>query len=156
MFQLQKNYVKKINCSPAGYSLIEVLIAMAIFAIGILAVFSMQIQATNSNALAKGITETNTAAADKVEELLALAYDHADLDVGVHNAAMDDDGIDNDGNGIVDDASDNSGYITLSWQVFPERTVWDQNIKSVRVSITSNVGGRRQKEIHIDFFVADI
>ena len=80
-----------------GYTLIEVMIAMAIFAIGILAIFSMQITSTGSNALARGLTENYTAAMDKVEELLALPYDDPDLDpdagANPHELAADDDGI---------------------------------------------------------------
>ena len=49
----QKN---RLTCNH-GYTLIEVMIAMAVFAIGILAIFSMQITSTGSNALARGLTE---------------------------------------------------------------------------------------------------
>ena len=149
------------NTKPGGhhgYTRIEVLIAMAVFAVGILAIFSMQMTATGSNALARGLTENYTAAMDKVEELLALPYNDADLDpdpgVQPHTAATDADGIDNDGDGQIDEAGE-SGYITLSWEVW-ENIVHDQNIKSVRVTVSSSVNGDNQREINIDFYKADI
>ena len=141
-----------------GYTLIEVLIAMAIFAIGILAIFSMQITATGSNALARGLTENYTAAMDKVEELLALPYDDPDLDpdagANPHVLARDDDGIDNDGDGLIDEAGE-AGYITLSWQVW-ENTIHDQSIKSVRVTVSSMVNGGDDRDINIDFYKANM
>ena len=141
-----------------GYTLIEVLIAMAIFAIGILAIFSMQITATGSNALARGLTENYTAAMDKVEELLALPYDDPDLDpdagANPHELAADDDGIDNDGDGAIDEAGE-TGYITLSWQVW-ENTIHDQSIKSVRVTVSSMVNGGDDRDINIDFYKANM
>ena len=141
-----------------GYTLIEVLIAMAVFAVGILAIFSMQMTATSSNALARGLTENYTAAMDKVEELLSLPYDDADLDpapgVQPHTAATDADGIDNDGDGQIDEAGE-TGYITLSWEIWENR-LHSQNIKSVRVTVSSTVNGRSEREINIDFYKANI
>ena len=141
-----------------GYTLIEVLIGMAVFAIGILAIFSMQMTATSSNALARGLTENYTAAMDKVEELLSLPYNDVDLDpdpgVQPHTAATDADGIDNDGDGEIDEAGE-TGYITLSWEVW-ENSLHGQNIKSVRVTITSAVNRGDEREINIDFYKANI
>ncbi len=68
-----------------GFTLIEVLIAMAIFAIGFLAVWQMQIRAVNSNALGRDVTEAATLAASKTEELFGLNYSNADLDAGNHS-----------------------------------------------------------------------
>lgn len=63
-----------------GFTLIEVLIAMAIFAIGILAVTSMQMRSINLNASARMQTEATTLAADWMERLLSLPYEDAWLD----------------------------------------------------------------------------
>ena len=155
----RKQHNKVIFCNDRqGYSLIEVLIAMAVFSIGILAVFSMQITATNGNALARGMTENYNCALDKVEELLALPFNDADLAVGVHNVAKDADGIDNDGDGLVDgDDGDGegAGYIDLQWQVW-DKLLHDQIIKSVRVSVTATVNRNRQKLLNIDFIRVDM
>ncbi|MGD8671407.1 MAG: type IV pilus modification protein PilV [Desulfobacterales bacterium] len=63
-----------------GFTLIEVLIAMAIFAIGILAVTTMQMRSINQNASARMQTEATTLAVDWMERLLSLPYEDAWLD----------------------------------------------------------------------------
>ena len=65
--------------SQTGYSLVEVLIALAVFSVGILAVASLQITSTNGNALARKVTEATAAAKSHIEYLTTLAYDHNDL-----------------------------------------------------------------------------
>lgn len=67
------------NSGNDGFSIIEVLIGLAIFSIGFLAVASMQITAVNLNSGSKFRTEATTLALDKVEELLALPYTSAGL-----------------------------------------------------------------------------
>lgn len=57
-----------------GFTLLEVIIAIAIFTIGILAVASMQISAINGNESAGSLTGATTWGQDKIEELLALPY----------------------------------------------------------------------------------
>ena len=71
-----------------GFTLIEVLIAMAIFSIGILAVGAMQINSTNSNASARIHTEEYTWVVDQIERMTALDYEHGDLDPGDHSIAQ--------------------------------------------------------------------
>ena len=80
MFKNQANRVEK-KSSNQGFTLLEVLIAMAIFAIGILAVGAMQINSINGNASARRATEAATWAADRVERLIALPYNDPDLNV---------------------------------------------------------------------------
>lgn len=60
-----------------GFTLIEVVIALGVLAIGIIAMFSMQTMGIKGNSAANRITETTIWAADKVEEVVALGY--ADL-----------------------------------------------------------------------------
>ena len=62
-----------------GYTIIEVLIAMSIFAIGFLAVAKMEIMSINQNAHARMQTEATVKAVDRLERLMALPYDHTDL-----------------------------------------------------------------------------
>ena len=153
---MKRKHDPKTDKKHQGFTLIEVLIAMAVFAIGILAIFSMQVTSISSNALARGLTENYTGAMDKVEELLALQYNDpsGQLNVGTHNEPQATDGIDNNGDGVADEPGE-TGYINLSWQVW-ENTIWDQNIKSVRVTVSSMVSGRSQRVINIDFFKANM
>ncbi|MCU0564291.1 MAG: prepilin-type N-terminal cleavage/methylation domain-containing protein [Desulfobacterales bacterium] len=125
--------------SCTGFSLIEVLVAMAIFSIGILAVYSMQIYSIRGNTSARGITENITLASAKVEELLAQTYDHADLDVGLHQATVP------------------GGYQSLQWQVSEDCLGADfQGHKCVQVRVTSVASALRQKDIRIDFVKANL
>ena len=57
-----------------GFTIVEVVIAISIFAIGILAVWSMQIAAINNNAAAKLRTEATILAAKWAENRLSTAY----------------------------------------------------------------------------------
>ncbi len=62
-----------------GFSLIEVLIALVVFSVGILAVASMQITSTGGNAKARYISEATSWGVDKMEDLLNRSYDDAEL-----------------------------------------------------------------------------
>ncbi|PXF60359.1 MAG: hypothetical protein C4B58_00550 [Deltaproteobacteria bacterium] len=63
-----------------GFTLIEILIAMAIFAFGILAVAAMQIKTIQGNSFAGGITGASSVAQNKMEELITLPFTDAQLD----------------------------------------------------------------------------
>jgi prepilin-type N-terminal cleavage/methylation domain-containing protein len=66
-----------------GFTLIEVLIAVAIFSIGILAVASMQIGSAGRNTNARISTEASIWSRDQVESLMLLPYDSSpQLDPG--------------------------------------------------------------------------
>ena len=62
----------------SGFTILEVMIAISILAIGLLAVFSGQNMAIRGNDRASHLTEGMTLAQDKMEELLALPYDDVD------------------------------------------------------------------------------
>lgn len=59
-----------------GFTLVEVMIGMAIFVIGYLAVASMQMVAINGDANARKTTEAATLAADRLETLMVLPYEN--------------------------------------------------------------------------------
>ena len=62
-----------------GFSLLEVLIALVILAIGLLAVAQMQITAIKGNAFGSGMTSASSLAANTLERLMALPYDDSQL-----------------------------------------------------------------------------
>ena len=73
---LNKKVTKRTKqMTNEGFTLVEVMIGMAIFLIGFLAVGSMQIAAINGNAGAREATEAATRATDQLETLIALPYD---------------------------------------------------------------------------------
>lgn len=66
----KKNLMKRVD----GYTLMEVLIALAIFAIGILGVATMQISSTNGNTSARKYSEASEIGQGQIESLMALSY----------------------------------------------------------------------------------
>ena len=71
-----------------GYTLVEVLIAMAIFALGFLSLATIQIKSIRQNASARMYTEATTMAAESLERLISLPYDHLDLDQNANPHSM--------------------------------------------------------------------
>ena len=71
----KRTYLKGLKVKERGFSLIEVLIALSILAVGLLAIASMQIRAIQVNGSAGSMTEGTAYAQGKMEELLALPYD---------------------------------------------------------------------------------
>ncbi len=91
-----------------GYTIIEVLVAIAIFAIGMLAIASMQIGATQGTTTARSNTELTALAEDQMERLTRLPFDDDDL-VANH------DGNSSTGNVHTDDA--NHSRFRAEWWV---------------------------------------
>lgn len=70
-----KNYLKS-----NGFTLIEVLIALVILAISLLALAGLMTTTTKNNSTGGRITEAATLAQDKLEELRALPWDSIPVD----------------------------------------------------------------------------
>jgi len=78
MLQIKSNN-KKMRMDIKGFTLIEVLIVLSIFSIGILAVTAMQMTSTKGNASSRRITEATALAENQIENLMQLPYDDYDL-----------------------------------------------------------------------------
>ena len=98
---IKKNtqYVK----GNTGFTLIEVLIAMAIFSIGILGVAMLQSGSIRGNTSARGVTDIALIATDRLEMLRSLPYDDPALSDGVHVLNQETDRVDNNYNGLIDE-----------------------------------------------------
>ena len=152
---------KKAN---GGFTLIEVMITVGILSIGLLALASMQITAIKDNSFSSNLTEASALAQQKMEELMNLQYNDAEL------ADTDGDGTnqDSDNNGVDDDNGDdnktdddfglwhntvatadhneNQGDYNLFWNVAIDEPF--TNTKTIRIIVTWNGQARR---IHFDF-----
>jgi len=71
---------QKLHMSVKGFTLIEALIVMTIFSVGILAVAAMQMTSTKGNASARRLTEATALAEKQIEHLMQLPYNDAGLD----------------------------------------------------------------------------
>lgn len=99
-----------------GFTLLEVIVAISILTIGILAVASMQISSIRGNSFAGAVTGGTTWAGDQVERLMALPYDHNDLDQAQnpHQAT--------------------EGRYTINWNVTDDTPM--TNTKTINVTVT--------------------
>lgn len=120
-----------------GFTLIEILIAVSIFAVGMLAVGSMQISGIQGNASAQALTGASTWASDRVERLLSLPYDHAELSSGAHPAVT----------------PDPQNRYRLSWQVIENAPI--NNIKTIAVTITWT-DRQLNRSLTYNYYKADI
>lgn len=159
-----KNIINRQNPTNQGFTLLEVIIAIAILTIGILSLCSMHVASINGNASASNMTIGGNWASDRIEILLGRPYDHPDLE--------DDNGDgtnkDTDNNGSDDKGGDfglNGGLIfnaaglltgvkkaaadgratspdnryTILWNVAIDTPV--PNCKTIRVIVTSQERG---------------
>ena len=140
---MYSNKDKKSNYKERGFTLIEVLIAVAIFSIGILGVGTMQLRSTGGNTNARIGTEASVWAQDRVETLMLLPYNSSPaLDVGPGGPPShreDITGGSTAGGYTVDWAVYDSGAVTPAgyplWGVTPTA-----NTKIIHVTVTGPKG----------------
>jgi type IV pilus assembly protein PilV len=131
-----------------GYTLIEVMIAIVIFAVGILAAWALQHSSTRGNTTARNLTLATACASDRLEQLIQLPYGHADLVAGTVTPSQALDGIDNNFNGEIDEAGE-SGSLTISWQI-TDNTPMAQT-KTIRVNVNM-----RQRTVSVTSYRTDL
>ena len=88
-----------------GFTLIEVLVAIAIFAVGILAVAKMQYWTVRNNTTGNITTQATMLARQQIEAL--KSQDIEDLTIGTHT----------DPNNPIDEDGNSGGIYTRQWQV---------------------------------------
>lgn len=108
-----------------GFSLLEVIIAMAILAVGILGLSKMQIAAIKGNHSAMELTTAGTLATDEIEALMVVDYDGLSTDGGTKD----------------------EGKFTIKWTITPSDPV--PNVKKITMVVTWNDRGKDK------VFVAD-
>ena len=118
---LKKLSVRKSSTwnSSRGFTLIEVMIGMVIFAIGILSVAAMQTSAVRGNTSANKTTRAFAWCSDRIEFLKSLPYTDASLTAGNYPQtlpAAENDGVDNDYDGLIDEAGE-TGQVDLTWSI---------------------------------------
>ena len=113
-----KEHKNNMVSNNKGFTLVEVMIGMAIFVIGYLAVASMQIVAIKGDTSARKTTEAATLAADRLETLIVLPFDN-----------------------IADGGPVTEGAYTVDWQVADNSPLL--NTKTITVTVTWQQGHQR-------------
>jgi type IV pilus assembly protein PilV len=152
----------KIYNNNQGFTLIEIMIAMVIFVVGILSVAAMQTGATKGNNTANRSTRAFTWASDRMEVLMSLPYDDPnpdDLDPGEHSEDNGDftqasDGIDNDYDGQIDEVGE-SGVVRIMWTVTVNDGITGApppppNTKSIAVTVSWQTPMGKQKSLTLN------
>lgn len=122
-----------------GFTLIEVLIAVVIMAIGILSVISMQLTAIKGNLTAGNISVASGWAADQIEKIFAKPYNDDDLrdDESISNASNNPDGatgLDDATPGTADGMTTSpNGLATIYWNVADDLIM--PNTKTIRIIV---------------------
>lgn len=109
-----------------GFTILEVVFSMGIFAIGILGVCALQTAALKTLSSANYITEGTTNAQDKVEELMELSFSNSDLSVGEHTDSDPPSGYAITWNVAANTTTSKSVTVTSSWQNVNGMTVNSQ------------------------------
>lgn len=134
-----------------GFSLIEVLVAIVILALGLLAVGSMQMKASKGNTQSNRITSAATYAMQQIETFAGLGFGDALLqDTNGDGEAGLDDIAGSDQSIIVSDAT---GIYNIYWNV-AESTPLNGNTKTIRVIVTWQGFGFSNKKIFMDYHKA--
>jgi len=123
-----------------GFTLLEVLIAISIFSVGLLAVASMQISAIGGNRLGNELSTATFLAQEQIETLKSASFISATLATGNYT----------DPNNPIDETGANGGIFARSWVIAPNttfsRTVtmtvsWPQLAPTHSVVLTTNTRG---------------
>ena len=121
---------KSIINKSSGFTLIEIVVALAIFSIGILAIASIQVSATTGNARSRFATEAATLAQDQVERLMLLDYDP-------FAPAPEFDAANNGSRAY----GDSTGRYVVDWTVSAPDTPVNNSV-SITVSVNWNESGK--------------
>lgn len=145
---------KSLGPDQSGFSIIEVMIGIAIFSIGILAVGGMQMSGIRGNTSARQYTEASTAGMDRIETLMTLPYNHPDL------TDTDGDGGGAGDRGLFDVTvasadhfeNDPNGQYTIYWNVAQDDLI--ENSKTVSVIIIWS--GNMQRSVSLQRVIPEI
>ena len=136
-----------------GFSLIEVLLGISVFMVGMLGVTALNISSLKSNTFSGNLSEASLLAATKIEELMAQDFDDvaflSDVDDDGNRITPrdpDDDGIDNFGNnfGLDDTGADADyedsdvgkvGMFTVYWNVAENEPISVSPQRTKRINV---------------------
>ena len=120
-----------------GFTFVELLIVIAIFSIGILAVASMQVTSINANSSARMSGEATVLAANQIEELMASDYNNdADLNPGFHTL--------------------DQGAYTINWNVIESDIDGDGTKDSKTILVTVRCANPNAKDVNMQYIIHEL
>jgi len=136
----------RISADQKGFSLLELMLAIAVFSVGVLAVGTIQVKSIKTTDTAKYVTEDLSMASAMLERFAALEYNHPDL-VSSDN---DYDGYDSS-TGLLKqpDFVRQFGRYTISWEVFENYMGTTPALPAKRITMTITwTGEDGQTRVH--------
>lgn len=118
-----------------GDTIVEILMAICILAVGILAVVAMQTSSAKGNSTSSQSTDGLIFAVDKIEKLMELSWTHADLDSAGNTHTV------------------TEGRYTIEWDITDDGVISDTKTINMRVT-WSNWG--TQKQISVQHLIPRI
>ena len=128
--------LKNWSNNEKGVTIIEILMAMCVLAVGILAVITMQTAAAKGNSTSSMSTDGLIFAVNQLETLMDRAWGHADLDATANP------------HGPV-----TSGQYTITWNVTDNSVI--SNTKAINMTVTWSSWGL-QKRISVQYVIPRI
>ena len=120
-----------------GFTFVELLIVIAIFSIGILAVASMQVTSINANSSARMSGEATVLAANQIEELMASDYNtDEDLFPGAHTRVQ--------------------GAYTIDWVVTEFDIDGDLTNDSKAVNVTVRCANPNARDVSMQYIIHEL
>jgi prepilin-type N-terminal cleavage/methylation domain-containing protein len=138
-----RRFSRKNRCE--GFTLIEVMVAISIFAIGFLAISSLQFSSSRNNRTASEVTAAVTIATDHMERIMALEFDDPSGDLDTDPG--------------VNPHEDADGKYDIQWVVtdadLDDDTVNDAKLVNLTVSWEKIQGESTPRTVVIDFVKPD-
>lgn len=127
---------KQQRHNDAGFTFIEVLVALMIFSVGILGIAMMQLWAIWGNSMANHLTEATVFGSDQIEQMLSWNYDDDRLKSTNNNTYTLP-----DGNNTIADGhqADSDNFCHAYWQISDNTPVTDS--KTIDVTVFWNRKG---------------
>jgi len=160
--------IKQVVNNGNGFTIVEVLIAIGILSIGILGMATMQITSMRGNNTAGKLTSNSIWAINRIEQIMALDYDDAEITgsvydhdtdtslsahlaanvgVGLHQNPVGSDGLDNNRDGQIDEAGE-TGAMSMQWQVVDDYPILDSKWIEITVSQGTGLAQKTVSIIH--------